>query len=84
MGEQAAGPFDYGDGGRVGEAWADQSLGSNSGDRKLIEQMAESEAAQWVNRQEAAFAELITLGGVAGDDRASAVDGHWNSCRKKH
>eukprot|EP01052_Picozoa_sp_SAG31_P034790 SAG31_NODE_4113_length_3572_cov_24.306939_2_plen_192_part_00 len=80
----AAGPFDYGDGGRVGETWAEKSSGANSGDQKLIEKMSEAEAVHWVNRQEIAFAELITLGGLTGSNRASAMDGRWSSCRQIH
>ena len=77
--------FDYGDGGRASETWADGSLGSNGGDRALLEQMTEEDAAKWVGLQELAFAKLIDLGGLAERrERASPLDGQWTRARQTH
>ena len=45
--EHAYGPFDYRDDGRVGETDWSGTIASNSGDKKLIEELTEEEAAHW-------------------------------------
>lgn len=53
--------FDYGDGGRLVEDWSGK-VGSNGGDRELLGGVSEEQAVAFVDRQEAAFAELIQRG----------------------